>query len=99
MGCLFAFVWSTRKTPPRGWWFQNGGRLDGGAAASNIGTAARARGGRSSGGISKTGREGSMSDRGRTPARPAGDQRAYLGRAGRWLVAALAFVVLAGCEH
>jgi hypothetical protein len=40
-----------------------------------------------------------MSDRGRTPARPAGHQRACLGRAGRWLVAALALAVLAGCEH
>ena len=40
-----------------------------------------------------------MSDRGRTLARPAGHQRACLGRVGRWLVVALAFAALAGCEH
>jgi hypothetical protein len=40
-----------------------------------------------------------MSDRGRSPAPPAGHHRACLGRAGRWLAAALALAALAGCEH
>jgi hypothetical protein len=40
-----------------------------------------------------------MSDRGPPPARPAEHQRAAFGRAGRWLAAALALAVLAGCEH
>jgi hypothetical protein len=40
-----------------------------------------------------------MSNHGRTPVRPAENQRVGFGRVGRWLAAALALAVLAGCEH
>jgi hypothetical protein len=40
-----------------------------------------------------------MSDRELSPATPAGSQGVNAGRAGRWLAAALALAVLAGCEH
>ena len=40
-----------------------------------------------------------MFDRDLSPAAPAGRPRAPVGRAGRWLAAALALAVLAGCEH
>jgi len=40
-----------------------------------------------------------MSDRGPSPGLPAQHHRARLGQAGRWLAAALALAVLAGCEH
>jgi len=40
-----------------------------------------------------------MSDRGPSPGLPAEHQYTRLGQAGRWLAAALALAVLAGCEH
>ncbi len=40
-----------------------------------------------------------MSDREVSPAMPAGSHAVNAGRVGRWLAAALALVVLAGCEH
>jgi hypothetical protein len=40
-----------------------------------------------------------MSDRDLSPAPPAERLRAPIGRAGRWLAAALALATLAGCEH
>jgi hypothetical protein len=40
-----------------------------------------------------------MSDRDPSPAPPAERQRAPVGKAGRWLAAALALATLTGCEH
>jgi hypothetical protein len=40
-----------------------------------------------------------MSDRDVSPATPAGSHGVNAGRVGRWLAAALALAVLAGCEH
>ena len=40
-----------------------------------------------------------MSDRAPSPEQPAERHTVNFGRAGRWLAAALALAVLAGCEH
>ncbi len=40
-----------------------------------------------------------MSDRELAPATAAGSYAVNAGRVGRWLAAALALAVLAGCEH
>jgi hypothetical protein len=40
-----------------------------------------------------------MSDRALSPEQPADNQQGSAGRLGRWLAAALALAVLAGCEH
>ena len=40
-----------------------------------------------------------MSDRALSPEQPAERHRVPIGRAGRWLAAALALATLAGCEH
>jgi hypothetical protein len=40
-----------------------------------------------------------MSDRALSPEQPAERHSVSIGRAGRWLAAALALAVLAGCEH
>jgi hypothetical protein len=40
-----------------------------------------------------------MLDRDLSPEQPAERLRAPIGRAGRWLAAALAVATLAGCEH